>query len=178
MNDIVIPEGDYIEIVKPICINPFGDCFINIKRGSRLRLSKDLKIGDKYAICVLASHKKYKKSMKRKIRRTGEIIDVITFSSSTTRSDHDRIQFYGDNGNVISESLNFYLDTLPVNDENKDVDWEQRRFDLIKAYSIEFVKAQNRKGEIDCGVYVPDVVSWSITIADRIIEAMRGVKNA
>lgn len=25
--------------------------------------------------------------MKRKIRRTGEIIDVITFSSSTTRSD-------------------------------------------------------------------------------------------
>lgn len=116
--------------------------------------------------------------MKRKIRRTGEIIDVITFSSSTTRSDHDRIQFYGDNGNVISESLNFYLDTLPVNGENKDVDWEQRRFDLIKAYSIEFVKAQNRKGEIDCGVYVPDVVSWSITIADRIIEAMRGVKNA
>lgn len=45
--------------------------------------------------------------MKRKIRRTGEIIDVITFSSSTTRSDHDRIQFYGDNGSVISESLNF-----------------------------------------------------------------------
>lgn len=116
--------------------------------------------------------------MKRKIRRTGEIIDVITFSSSTTRSDHDQIQFYDSNGSVINESLNFYLDTLPVNDENKDVDWEQRRFDLIKAYSIEFVKAQNRKGEIDCGVYVPDVVSWSITIADRIIEAMRGVKNA
>lgn len=50
MNDIVIPEGDYIEIVKPICINPFGYYFINIKRGSRLRLSKDLKIGDKYAM--------------------------------------------------------------------------------------------------------------------------------
>lgn len=63
MNDIVIPEGDYIEIVKPICINPFGDYFINIKRGSRLRLSKDLKIGDKYAICVLASHKKYGKTI-------------------------------------------------------------------------------------------------------------------
>ena len=37
---------------------------------------------------------------------------------------------------------------------------------------------QNRKGEIDCGVYVPNVVSWSIDIADRIIEAMRGVENA
>lgn len=46
MSDIVIPKGDYVEIVKPICINPFGNCFINIKRGSRLRLSKDLKIGD------------------------------------------------------------------------------------------------------------------------------------
>lgn len=53
MNDIVIPEGDYIEIVKPICINPFGGYFINIKRGSRLRLSKDLKIGDKYAMVII-----------------------------------------------------------------------------------------------------------------------------
>lgn len=74
MSDIVIPKGDYVEIVKPICINPFGD--------------------------------------------------------------------------------------------------------LVKAYSIEFIKMQDRKGEIDCGVYIPDVVSWSITIADRTIEAMRGVKNA
>lgn len=110
--------------------------------------------------------------MKRKIRRTGEIIDVITFSGSTIRSDYDS------NGSVINESLNYYLDTLPVDDKNKDVDWEQRRFDLVKAYSIEFIKMQDRKGEIDCGVYIPDVVSWSITIADRIIEAMRGVKNA
>ena len=30
MSDIVIPKGDYVEIVKPICINPFGDYFINI----------------------------------------------------------------------------------------------------------------------------------------------------
>ena len=116
--------------------------------------------------------------MKRKIRRTGEIIDVITFNGSTIRRDYDKIQFYDSKGSVINESLNYYLDTLPVDDENKDVDWEQRRFDLVKAYSIEFIKTLHRKGEIDCGVYVPDVVSWSITIADRIIEAMRGVQNA
>lgn len=60
--------------------------------------------------------------MKRKIRRTGEIIDVITFSGSTIRSDYDQIQFYDSNGSVINESLNYYLDTLPVDDENKDVD--------------------------------------------------------
>lgn len=72
--------------------------------------------------------------MKRKIRRTGEIIDVIIFSGSTIRSDYDKIQFYDSNGSVINESLNYYLDTLPVDDENKDVDWEQRRFDLVKAY--------------------------------------------
>ena len=63
MSDIVIPEGDYVEIVKPICINPFGDYFINIKRGSRLRLSKDLKIGDKYAIYILTSYEKYGKTV-------------------------------------------------------------------------------------------------------------------
>lgn len=60
--------------------------------------------------------------MKRKIRRTGEIIDVITFSGSTIRSDYDQIQFYDSNGSVINESLNYYLDTLPVDDKNKDVD--------------------------------------------------------
>ena len=63
MSDVIIPEGDYIEIVKPIHINPFGDCFINIERGSKLRLSKDLKIGDKYAICILTSYEKYDKTV-------------------------------------------------------------------------------------------------------------------
>lgn len=99
--------------------------------------------------------------MKRKIRRTGEIIDVITFSGSTIRSDYDQIQFYDSNGSVINESLNYYLDTLPVDDENKDVDWEQRRFDLVKAYSIEFIKTLHRKGRnrlrsicTRCGVMV------------------------
>ena len=38
MSDIVIPEGDYIEIVKPICINPFGGYFINIKRGFEIKI--------------------------------------------------------------------------------------------------------------------------------------------
>ena len=56
MSDIVIPKGDYVEIVKPICINPFGDYFINIKRGSRLRLSKDLKIGDGNYIQFYTNH--------------------------------------------------------------------------------------------------------------------------
>lgn len=63
MSDIVIPKGDYVEIVKPIHINPFGYCFINIKRGSRLRLSEDLKIGDKYAIYIV-SYEKYGKTVK------------------------------------------------------------------------------------------------------------------
>lgn len=40
--------------------------------------------------------------MKRKIRRTGEIIDVITFSGSTIRGDYDIIQFYDSKGSVIN----------------------------------------------------------------------------
>lgn len=43
MSDIVIPKGDYVEIVKPIQINPFDGCFVKIKSGSRLRLSADFK---------------------------------------------------------------------------------------------------------------------------------------
>lgn len=34
MSDIVIPKGDYVEIVKPIHINPFGD-YLLISKGVR-----------------------------------------------------------------------------------------------------------------------------------------------
>ena len=87
---------------------------------------------------------------------------------------------FGEENAEILRSSNIEGRYIQVDQEpcNTHVDWEQRRFDLVKAYSIEFIKTLHRKGEIDCGVYVPDVVSWSITIADRIIEAMRGAKNA
>lgn len=32
MSDVIIPEGDFVEIVKPIHINPFGDCIKIIER--------------------------------------------------------------------------------------------------------------------------------------------------
>ena len=87
--------------------------------------------------------------MKRKIRRTGEIIDVITFSGSTIRSDYDKIQFYDSNGSVINESLNYYLDTLPVDDKNKDVDWEQRRYEMAKTMlPITSVSGRGPHGEL------------------------------
>lgn len=38
MSDVIIPEGDFVEIVKPIHINPFGDCFINIERGFEIKI--------------------------------------------------------------------------------------------------------------------------------------------
>lgn len=78
--------------------------------------------------------------MKRKIRRTGEIIDVITFSGSTIRSDYDKIQFYDSNGSMINESLNYYLDTLPVDDENKDVDSILLRLTLLSLLKCKIEK--------------------------------------
>lgn len=41
-------------------------------------------------------------------------------------------------------------------------------------YSSEFVKLQHKKGITECGILYPDVVSWSVELADTLIEKLRG----
>lgn len=57
------------------------------------------------------------------------------------------------------------------------IDWEERRFDLVKSYSIELIKLQMEKGRVDCG-YIEDVVSgYAISLADKVIEDLKYKAN-
>lgn len=58
--------------------------------------------------------------------------------------------------------------------EEKKIDWEKRRYELAKDYSTEFVKLQHKRGITECGILYPDVVSWSVELADALIKKLKG----
>lgn len=76
--------------------------------------------------------------MKYRIRKTGEIIDVISYSSltSTTRSENrDWVDYLDSNGNeIIHAQLNIYWDLEPINEIESAIDWEQRK-DMAKDFT-------------------------------------------
>lgn len=112
--------------------------------------------------------------MKAKIRKTGEIVDVIAFKSSEACPEKDWVRYVDSEGLDLIQELNA-LEDLEVIDktEDKAVDWEQRRYDLAKRYSIEFVKLQHYQGRTECGIPYSKVVGWSVELADELIAKLK-----
>lgn len=76
--------------------------------------------------------------MKYRIRKTGEIIDVISYSglTSTTRSEiYDWVDYLDSNSNEIKHAqLNLYWDLEPIQ-IGSAIDWEQKRCDMTKDFT-------------------------------------------
>lgn len=75
--------------------------------------------------------------MKAKIRKTGEIVDVICYNGYTERLNTDSVSYIDSNGREVArQNLNFYLDFEPMEstetNTNKGIDWEQRRYEIAK----------------------------------------------
>ena len=75
--------------------------------------------------------------MKAKIRKTGEVVDVICYNGYTERLSTDRVSYIDSNGREVArENLNFYWDFEPMEPAettiNKGIDWEQRRYEIAK----------------------------------------------
>ena len=100
--------------------------------------------------------------MKARIRKTGEIVDVIAFKSSETCPEKDWVRYVDSEGLDLIQELNALA-----------VDWEQRRYDLAKRYSIEFVKLQHYQGRTECGILYSKVVGWSVELADELIAKLK-----
>ena len=70
--------------------------------------------------------------MKAKIRKTGEIIDVISYSCNTKRESTDCVSYIDSKGmEHPSEKLNYYWDLEKI--DIPDIDWEQRRYEIAKS---------------------------------------------
>lgn len=65
--------------------------------------------------------------MKHRIRKTGEIVDIVSYSCDTIRDSSDRVSYIDSKGiEHPSEKLNLYWDLEEIN-------WEEKRYDLAKS---------------------------------------------
>lgn len=66
--------------------------------------------------------------MKAKIRKTGEIVDVINFRGITHRLPGDRVSYIDSYGSEhYNERLNYYWDFEAVENPSANVDWQALR---------------------------------------------------
>lgn len=98
--------------------------------------------------------------MKVKIRKTGEVVDVITYSGHTYRSDIDVVSYIDSKGNeCVDMKMNRFWDFEDV--EESLIDWEERRFELIKA---------TMQGNLPTSVFDKETFcKYCISIADEMI---------
>lgn len=105
--------------------------------------------------------------MRARVKETGVLIDVAPRININALYNGDNL-YVCDNMVFRECELDFF------NIGNSAIDWEQRRYELAKDYSIEFVKLQHKRGITECGILYPDVVLWSVELADTLIERLRG----
>lgn len=105
--------------------------------------------------------------MKARIKETGVLIDVTPRININALYNGDYL-YVCDNMVFRECELDF------LNLGNSAIDWEQRRYELAKDYSTEFVKLQHKRGITECGILYPDVVSWSVELADALIKKLKG----
>lgn len=58
-----------------------------------------------------------------------------------------------------------------------NVDWEARRYELAKEYSKELIRLQHHKGKTETGYIIPNVVEWSVELADALIDELKRNNN-
>lgn len=85
-----------------------------------------------------AARKKGGSGMKKRIRKTGEIVDVISYNKYTSTARNSELDWvsYIDSKGVEHEHekrLNIYWDFEDVEEVlSTDIDWKQRRYEIAK----------------------------------------------
>ena len=118
--------------------------------------------------------------MKKRLRKTGEIVDVIDFCCIELikeRDDKDWVSYIDSKGveHHVEHGLNIYWDFEDVEEElTKEIDWEQVRIDAsIAALKGFFSNPHNQM------VYTPiqKLSEWAVKAADALIGPNRRVEE-
>lgn len=110
--------------------------------------------------------------MKARIRKTGEIVEVITYSGSTIRNECiDKVSYIDSKGAEHDrETLNFYWDFEPIIDKKEDTllttDWNQVR---IQA-SIGAMQVILTKNNYDT---CKEIASQAVGYADALVKELK-----
>jgi ribonuclease III len=105
--------------------------------------------------------------MKAKIIETGEIVTILAIST-----EHMTIQCYGNDGIVRLEPLS-RGDIEIVSDTEKNIDWEQRRYELAKDAMNSILTAPIIDG-VNPNPSAEDIAMYSVKLADALIKELKG----
>lgn len=108
---------------------------------------------------------------KKRIRKTGEIIDVITFCGNTVPDEKDCINCINSKGEVQKLNLNYYWDLENVPDDEVHY-WEKLR---DKAAIKIFANRVATLGRLD--TFRGEIIDISIKEADELIKRLKEQRN-
>lgn len=111
--------------------------------------------------------------MKAKIKSTGEIVDVISYSGNTQRTDNDIVNYIDSKGIEHSyEKLNYYWDMEEIEGTNS-IDWEKRRYEIAKS-AMNGLLSSNQLTDISSGESCNGQIIWSaLFYADELIKQLK-----
>lgn len=112
--------------------------------------------------------------MKKRIRKTGEIVDVIDWFNfyRTERDKEDTVSYVDSKGveHHNERGLNLWWDFEDVEDvPNKDIDWKQRRYEIAK----EAVRGVALNEDTFSNVEIKTTVNNALKLADALITELK-----
>lgn len=103
---------------------------------------------------------------KLKIKKTGEIVDVVNFGCGTNRSKADKVSYIDSKGvEHVDEPLNYYWDFEEISSLDDSIDWEQRRYEIAKDVLITLIAYPTRTHN--------NFYEEAINFADNLIEKLK-----
>lgn len=113
--------------------------------------------------------------MKKRIRKTGEIVNVIYYVCySNKRTKYDEIHYIDSKGSEIHSNLHYHWDLEDINEELiTPINWEQRRYEIAK----EMLPILSERGYRNNGVFVrysrDEATNNALLYADNLIERLK-----
>lgn len=102
-----------------------------------------------------------------------DVVDVDEYIDG--RKDYE-IHYEGNYIFIPESCAIVFKENISNKNTNKSIEWEQRRYELAKEYSKEFVQLQHYKGMTETGVVSSKVAAWSVELADALIEELKKKK--
>jgi len=110
--------------------------------------------------------------MKKKIRETGEIIDVITFIGGTSRTSMDEVRCIDSNGEEKCLSLNYYWDLEDLDEFSIGDYWDNFRNEAaVRIYS------HRVSGFGSSSINASKIMDIAIKEADELIMKLKNSKK-
>ena len=111
--------------------------------------------------------------MKKRIRKTGEIVDVVGFfnTEGEVRSVKDQVYYKPLDGTevwILKSGMNFYLDFEDVEEPSKEIDWDEVRIKAIMAV-LQGISANPRVNY----AYNGNWPKWAVQVADALIAELK-----